>query len=596
MIWQSLSNACVEAVTQLYGQQINTDLIKIQKTNQQFRAEADLTLMVFPLVRYSKQSPEQTATEIGAYLKDQVDYVQNFSVVKGFLNLRIAKSFWISFLKNNFTDQDFALQTPKLNCPPVIVEYSSPNTNKPLHLGHIRNNLLGDSISRILKSTGRNVIQVNLVNDRGIHICKSMLAWQKWGRGETPESSGLKGDKLVGKYYVMFDKHYKEQIEELCEQGVEEEYAAKQAPLIVEAQTMLEQWESGNAEVKNLWNRMNKWVYSGFDVSYRNLGIAFDRTYYESQTYLLGRDVVQDGLQKSVFYKNEDGSVWINLTDEGLDEKLLLRANGTSVYMTQDLGTATTRFNEFHPEKMIYVVGNEQNYHFEVLKKILKKLQYNWADDIRHFSYGMVELPEGKMKSREGTVVDADDLIAEVIETARQTTMELGKLESFDTAEAQNLFRIIGLGGLKYFILKVDPLKNMMFNPKESIDFTGNTGPFIQYTYARIQSLLRKSGKDIMHIEISDAIDIHDEERELLFLCTDFKRILCLAADELSPAHIANYVFELAKQYNQFYQRISVLKEENELLLAFRLALSYFTAGVIKNSMNLLGIEVPHKM
>ncbi len=463
-------------------------------------------------------------------------------------------------------------------------------------MGHIRNNLLGDSISRILKANGKNVLQVNLVNDRGIHICKSMLAWQKWGNGETPESSGLKGDKLVGKYYVLFDTHYKQQIAELIGKGIGEEDAAKQAPLIQEAQTMLERWEAGDAEVRELWKRMNSWVYAGFDVSYASMGISFDKMYYESLTYLLGKDLVHKGLTDDIFYHNDDGAVWVDLTDEGLGEKLLLRANGTSVYMTQDLGTACTRYDEFHPERMIYVVGNEQNYHFDVLKKVLKKMHYAWADAIRHFSYGMVELPEGKMKSREGTVVDADDLIAEVIETARQTTMELGKLDNFDSEEALNLFRILGLGGLKYFILKVDPLKNMMFNPKESIDFTGNTGPFIQYTYARIQSLLRKSDTEIGALNVSSSININEEERELLHLCSDFDRILHLAAEELSPAHIANYTFELAKQYNQFYQRITVLKEENQELREFRLALSHFTAIIIKNGMSLLGIEVPQRM
>ncbi len=595
-MWQSLIDACVDACQALYNQEIKADIVHIQKTNAQFRNEADLTVMVFPLVKFSRKAPEQTAQDIGNYLKNTVDYVEDFTVVKGFLNLKIASSFWILFLQRNFNDTRFSIQETDSSLAPIIVEYSSPNTNKPLHLGHIRNNLLGDSISRILKANGKNVLQVNLVNDRGIHICKSMLAWQKWGNGETPESSGLKGDKLVGKYYVLFDTHYKQQITELIGAGIGEEEAAKQAPLIQEAQTMLERWEAGDTQVRELWKRMNSWVYSGFDVSYASMGISFDKLYYECETYLLGKNVVQKGLADGVFYKKEDGSVWIDLTDEGLDEKLLLRANGTSVYMTQDLGTAVTRYEEIHPERMIYVVGNEQNYHFDVLKKVLKKMHYTWADSIRHFSYGMVELPEGKMKSREGKVVDADDLIAEVIETARQTTLELGKLENFDSEEALNLFRILGLGGLKYFILKVDPLKNMMFNPKESIDFTGNTGPFIQYTYARIQSLLRKSDKEIGALNVSSNININEEERELLHLCSDFDRILHLAAEELSPAHIANYTFELAKQYNQFYQRITVLKEDNQELREFRIALSHFTAIIIKNGMSLLGIEVPQRM
>ncbi len=589
-------NTVIEACKQLYGHEPEPKLISIQKTNIQFRGEADFTIMVFPLVRISKKSPELTANELGDFLKKHLDMVENINVVKGFLNIKISSRYWLLFLKEHFLDVNYGIQHPDSSKPPVIVEYSSPNTNKPLHLGHIRNNLLGDSISRILKANEKNVIQVNLVNDRGIHICKSMLAWQHWGEGETPESSGIKGDKLVGKYYVEFDKQYKEEVRQLVAKGMDEEDAAKAAPLMQQAQEMLRRWEQGEQDVRALWQMMNSWVYAGFEQTYARLGISFDKTYYESQTYLLGKEVVADGLNKKVFQKKEDGSVWVDLVADGLDEKLLLRADGTSVYMTQDLGTARMRYEEFHPEKMIYVVGNEQNYHFDVLKKVLVKAGYNWADNIKHFSYGMVELPEGKMKSREGTVVDADDLIDEVTLSAKQITGELGKTENFKPEEAENLFRLIGLGGLKYFILKVDPVKNMLFNPEESIDFDGNTGPFIQYTYARIQSLLRKSGKDIASLAYDEFTGLLGEERELLFLCYDFRRILSLAAEELSPAQIANYVYELAQQYNKFYQRIPVLKEEDANRVDFRLALSSFTANVIKNAMDLLGIAVPERM
>jgi len=589
-------NTVIEACKQLYGHEPEPKLISIQKTNMQFRSEADFTIMVFPLVRISKKSPELTANELGDFLKKHLDMVENINVVKGFLNIKISSRYWLLFLKEHFLDVNYGIQQPDRDKPPVIVEYSSPNTNKPLHLGHIRNNLLGDSISRILKANGKNVIQVNLVNDRGIHICKSMLAWQHWGEGETPVSSGIKGDKLVGKYYVEFDKQYKEEVRQLVAKGMDEEDAAKAAPLMQQAQEMLRRWEQGEQDVRVLWQMMNSWVYAGFEQTYARLGISFDKTYYESQTYLLGKEVVAEGLNKKVFQKKEDGSVWVDLIADGLDEKLLLRADGTSVYMTQDLGTARMRYEEFHPEKMIYVVGNEQNYHFDVLKKVLVKAGYNWADNIKHFSYGMVELPEGKMKSREGTVVDADDLIDEVTLSAKQITGELGKTENFKPEEAENLFRLIGLGGLKYFILKVDPVKNMLFNPEESIDFDGNTGPFIQYTYARIQSLLRKSGRDIASLAYDEFTGLLGEERELLFLCYDFRRILSLAAEELSPAQIANYVYELAQQYNKFYQRIPVLKEEDANRVDFRLALSLFTANVIKNAMDLLGIAVPEQM
>lgn len=580
----------------LYGQGVELAQIRIERTNPQFRSDADFTVPVFPFLKLSKKSPEATANELGEMLQENTEFIEKYSVIKGFLNLKISNDFWVDYLINQRDDHLIQWIPEAKVQEKVLIEFSSPNTNKPLHLGHIRNNLLGESLARILSANDKEVIKVNLVNDRGIHICKSMLAWQKWGGGETPETSGLKGDKLVGKYYVEFDKHLKLQLAEMEATGMTKEEAAKNAPLLLEAQEMLLKWEQGEAKVKDLWQTMNSWVYKGFDQTYFDLGISFNKTYHESETYLMGKDVVMQGVAKGVFTRKEDGSVWVDLTDEGLDEKLLLRSDGTSVYMTQDLGTAIMRHHEFEANRMIYVVGNEQNYHFEVLKKVLKKMNYAWADNILHYSYGMVELPEGKMKSREGTVVDADDLIREVTESARQTTLELGKLDNFETAEAEKLFRQIGMGGLKYFILKVDPAKNMMFNPTESIDFNGNTGPFIQYTYARIQSLLRKSGVNIAGITFPGDVVLEEQERELLILCHDYIRVLRLAAAELSPAHIANYVYELAKQYNQFYQHITVLKEENKDLLHFRLYLSHFTASIIEKAMGLLGIEVPERM
>jgi arginyl-tRNA synthetase len=596
MIHNLLSQYTSFAILSLYKHTAELKDIRLERTNNQFRSEADFTLPVFPFLKYSKKSPEQTANELGEILEGNTNFIEKYSVIKGFLNLKIKDSYWIDYLIHKKDDQLFRWVPEVKVQEKVLIEFSSPNTNKPLHLGHIRNNLLGESLARILKANDKKVIKVNLVNDRGIHICKSMLAWQKWGGGETPESSGLKGDKLVGKYYVEFEKHLKLQIAKVEANGISKEEATKNAPLMQEAQEMLLKWEQGDAEVKALWQKMNDWVYAGFEQTYHDMGISFDKTYYESETYLIGKDVVNKGVENGIFVRKPDGSVWVDMTDDRLDEKLLQRADGTSVYITQDLGTAIMRHEEFKPVRMIYVVGNEQNYHFEVLKKVLKKIDYDWAKNITHFSYGMVELPEGKMKSREGTVVDADDLIHEVIETARKTTMELGKLENFETIEAENLFRQIGMGGLKYFILKVDPAKNMMFNPAESIDFNGNTGPFIQYTFARIQSLLRKSGVDIESITFPTSLALQEQERELLILCHDYQRVLELAATELSPAHIANYVYELSKQYNQFYQHITVLKEENSDLQKMRLSLSHFTGTIIEKAMGLLGIEVPERM
>lgn len=596
MIEKLLAEQTCEAVSKLYNMVLGVEQINIQKTNLQYRTTADYTIMVFPLVRFSKKSPDITAHEIGEHLLSIVDVIDYFTVVKGFLNIRIKDNYWLNYLLQHFEDIDFNnSQESSGSAQPILIEYSSPNTNKPLHLGHIRNNLIGESLSNILKANGNKVIKVNLVNDRGIHICKSMLAWQKWGNNETPDSSGTKGDKLVGKYYVEFDRNLKKEIEQLQNKGFSAEDALRLSPLMSEAQEMLIKWEDNDIDVRNLWKKMNEWVYSGFEKTYRDLGIFFDKTYYESETYLLGKSVIEAGLKKGTFYTKEDGSVWVDLSNEGLDEKLLLRSDGTSVYITQDLGTAEMRFNEFNPVQMIYVVGNEQNYHFEVLKKILKRLDYYWYDNIFHYSYGMVELPHGKMKSREGTVVDADDLIEEVINSAEVITKELGKSEDFNKEDAEKLYRKIGLGGLKYFILKVDPVKNMLFNPEESIDFNGNTGPFIQYTHARIKSLLRKSLRS-ENLSFDSTLSLNYLERELIQLNYEYKRILKHAAIELSPALIANFVYELAKQYNQFYQQIPVLKEQSQQLTDMRLALSKLTASVIKHSMGLLGIDVPEKM
>ncbi len=595
MIEQLLTKTLIEAVKELYGQDLPEKMVQVQKTRQEF--EGDLTIVVFPLLRMSRKGPEQTAEELGHYFVEHLDKVEAFNVIKGFLNLTIHHHFWLSFFNQNREVDGFGKKKIK-ETNPVVIEYSSPNTNKPLHLGHIRNNLLGWSVSEILKANGENVKRVNLVNDRGIHICKSMLAWQKWGDGVTPETAGKKGDKLVGDFYVLFDKKYKEEIASLTAQGMDKDEAAQKAPLLLEAKKMLKQWEDGDKSVRKLWAEMNGWVYDGFDVTYNRMGVSFDKIYYESDTFLLGKALVEEGLKKGVLYKKEDGSVWCDLSSDGLDEKLLLRADGTSVYMTQDLGTAQLRYNDFNPRELIYVVGNEQNYHFEVLKLILKKLGRAWADSIVHLSYGMVELPEGKMKSREGTVVDADDLMDEMYNTAKQTTEELGKYNDFTPEEAHKLYNMLSLGALKYFILKVDPKKTMMFNPKESIDFNGNTGPFIQYTHARIRSLVRKGKEQNCQWKgkTFDTINMATKEKSLIKLLYDYPQIVESAAQNFSPAMIANFAYDLAKEFNQFYQEITILKEADAEKRDFRLALSEFTGNTIQSAMNLLGIDVPERM
>ncbi len=584
----------MSAIEVLYGQKPDEKLINFQKTRKEIAG--DLTLVTFPLLKISKKNPQQTAEEIGAYLQDKIEDISGFNIIKGFLNLEISDSYWINFMKDNALKHNFAYKAKKIHSHPVLIEYSSPNTNKPLHLGHIRNNLLGYSVARILEAAGHNVVKTNLINDRGIHICKSMLAWLRWGEGETPESSGMKGDHLIGKYYVLFDKKYKEEIAGLMATGKSEDDAKNEAPLIVEARAMLRKWEAKDPEVIALWEKLNKWTYDGFDITYKRLGVSFDMVQYESQTYLGGKSLVEKGLEKGVLFRKEDGSVWADLTDEGLDEKLLLRSDGTSVYMTQDLGTAAERYESMQPEKMIYVVGNEQNYHFDVLKRVLKKLGMDWADIIYHLSYGMVELPHGKMKSREGTVVDADDLMDEMYATARKTGEELGKMKDHESEEAQKLYEMVSMAALKYFILKVDPKKKMMFIPEESIDFNGNTGPFIQYTYARIQSLKRKSGIDLMHAEINSPDSLLSKEKEILKQVYELPEILEAAAISFSPALIANYSYELAKGFNQFYQEVPINKEEDENKRAFRLLLAHFAGDSLRSAMNLLGIEMPEKM
>jgi len=593
MIDSLIAGKTVEAVQKLYGQEVKPESISLQKTRPEF--EGDLTLTVFPLTKISRKAPELTANEIGNYLAENLPEIKRFNVIKGFLNLVIDDNYYLRHFYQNLNIPDYGY-TKEGDSKPVMVEYSSPNTNKPLHLGHIRNNLLGWSVAEILKANGKKVIKVNLVNDRGIHICKSMLAWQRWGNGETPESSGMKGDHLIGKYYVMFDQEYKKQLTELKASGMSDEEAANQAPLMGEAREMLQKWEKQDTETIRLWKMMNEWVYKGFDETYKRLGIDFDKIYYESQTYLLGKKLVENGLEDQVLFRKDDGSVWADLTGDGLDEKLLLRSDGTSVYMTQDLGTAKLRYNEFEAEKMIYVVGNEQNYHFDVLKLVLKKLGYDWAENILHLNYGMVELPEGKMKSREGTVVDADDLMDEMYTTAKETTEQLGKSTDFTPGELDHLYHIAGLAALKYFILKVDPKKNMVFNPKESIDFNGNTGTFIQYTYARIQSVLRKAPPMPQGANNEKPVACLPKEKELLKLIYDFPAAVKLAGDTLSPAQIANYTFDLAKEFNQFYHDITILQEEDPIKKQFRIALAKFTGTVIKNAMHLLGIEVPERM
>ncbi|HTA83441.1 MAG TPA: arginine--tRNA ligase [Bacteroidia bacterium] len=588
-----ISEATKQAIAKLYNAPVEGLNVIIQGTRKEFTG--DFTIVVFPFLTLSKKNPEQTAKDLGEYLKSEVAEIEDYNVIKGFLNLVVRKDYWINFLKNNLANKDFGLAKPAADANTVMVEYSSPNTNKPLHLGHVRNNLLGFSISRVLEAAGNKVIKVNLVNDRGIHICKSMLAWMKWGKGETPESSGMKGDHLVGKYYVIFDKQYKEELKQLLAKGMSEEDAEMKSELMGEAREMLRKWEAGDKATIDLWKKMNDWVYAGFDVTYKMMGVGFDKTYYESQTYLLGKEIVNEGLQKGVFFKKPDGSVWIDLTADGLDEKLVLRSDGTSVYMTQDLGTAISRADEFKFNGLVYIVGNEQEYHFKVLFLILKKLGYAWASGCYHLAYGMVELPDGKMKSREGTVVDADDLMGEMVKTAEEITKELGKIENFESEEAKALYKTIGLGALKYFILKVDPKKKMLFNPRESIDFEGNTGPFIQYTYARICSLLRKASES-GYASAVNVSDIVQKEKDLIIRTHEFSKVIGEAAANHNPALIANYVYELVKEFNQFYHDYSVLKEEDEAIRSFRIALSAQVGKVLHNGMWLLGIDVPERM
>lgn len=588
---QILLSTFQQALSQIYN--LNNPVISFQKTRKEF--EGDFTLVTFPYTKETKRSPEQLGQELGEFLLKNNDQVSAFNVVKGFLNISLSNKFWLSYFRSVKDLATVGYKKEKSSGRTIMLEYSSPNTNKPLHLGHVRNNLLGYSVSQVLKANGHEVIKANLVNDRGIHICKSMLAWQKFGNGETPTSSGLKGDFFVGKYYVAFDKAYKKEIEELIAQGKTKEEAEKNAPLIIEAQDMLRKWEAGDAEVVNLWKTMNGWVYEGFAVTYKTLGVDFDKMYYESNTYLLGKEIIKEGLEKNVFYKKENGSVAIDLSAEGLDEKIVLRSDGTSVYITQDLGTAIERFKEFPQlSQLIYTVGNEQDYHFKVLFKILEKLGYAWAKECYHLSYGMVELPEGKMKSREGTVVDADELLAEMFDTATATTKELGKVDDFNEEEFKELNRSIGLGALKYFILKVDPKKKMLFDPKESIDFNGHTGPFIQYTHARIKSVLRKAAFDFEKDEVT--IEMSAIEKELVKFIYDFDAVVEEAGSAFNPALVANYIYEVTKLYNRFYHDCPILKEEDNNIKIFRLQLSKLCAQAIANAMNLLGIVVPEKM
>lgn len=591
----ALAEELKNALHELYQIDIQADASLVQPTRKEF--EGDLTIVVFPYVKLARKAPDMVAKEIGDRLCERMDALTGYNVVKGYLNLSVADGYWLERLREGFADERYGLFAQREEAP-VLIEYSSPNTNKPLHLGHVRNNLLGHSVSQILMACGHPVVQVNLVNDRGIHICKSMVAWLRYGNGETPESAHIKGDHLVGNYYVVFDKHYKEEQAELIAKGVSEEEAAQQAPIMLEAREMLRRWEAGDPEVRALWEKMNQWVYAGFDATYARLGIHFDKTYYESNTYLLGKSLVQEGLEKGVFQRHEDGSVRVNLTDEGLDEKVLLRKDGTSVYMTQDLGTAQLRYEEFHPGKMIYVVGNEQNYHFDVLKLVLgKKLGKPFGDSIYHLSYGMVELPSGKMKSREGTVVDADDLMDDMFEEAKQSTESLGKFD-FQPDEAAALYEMVGLGALKYFILKVDPAKNMLFNPAESIDFNGNTAPFIQYTHARIRSLLRKAAEQSVNVAdaLPDGLSPEGEEKLIVKKLYQYPQVVLAAGENLSPALIANYVYDLAKQFNHFYQETPIMRETDAAKRLLRLQISQWVANTLRNGMKLLGIDVPERM
>ena len=585
--------AAQQAVKNLYGQEVPEKMVQLQKTRSEF--EGNLTLVVFPFVKMARKSPEQTGQELGEYLVANCEAVSKFNVVKGFLNLSIADEAWLKLLADIDSQEKYGEKSADEDSPLVMIEYSSPNTNKPLHLGHVRNNLLGWSLAQIMEANGNHVVKTNIVNDRGIHICKSMLAWLKWGNGEAPESSGKKGDHLIGDYYVAFDKHYREEIKELVAQGMDEEQAKQEAPLIKEAHEMLVKWEKNDPEVRALWEKMNNWVYAGFDETYKKMGVSFDKIYYESQTYLKGKAKVEEGLAKGLFERHDDNSVWADLTNEGLDKKLLLRSDGTSVYMTQDIGTAEMRFQDYPIDKMIYVVGNEQNYHFQVLSILLDRLGFKWGKELVHFSYGMVELPNGKMKSREGTVVDADDLMELMVEDAYKTSMELGKFDDMTEEERREIARIVGMGALKYFILKVDARKNMLFNPEESIDFNGNTGPFIQYTYARIRSILRKSEKGIVKSE-EFATALNEKEVELIQKMSEYGAAVEQAGKDYSPSGIANYCYELTKVFNQFYHDYSILNEPDENIKAMRLVLARNVAKIIKNSMALLGIEVPERM
>ena len=603
-IEQQLTADVRAAIKALYGQEVPDNLLQLQKTKREF--EGHLTLVTFPLLRISRKKPEETAQEIGQYLQENSDAVAAFNVVKGFLNLVVAPQKWVELLEVVDADDHYGFVKPTEASPLVMIEYSSPNTNKPLHLGHVRNNLLGWSLSQIMEANGNRVVKTNIVNDRGIHICKSMLAWLKYGNGETPQSSGKKGDHLIGDYYVAFDKHYREQVKELkakfIAEGIAEEEAEtrakNEAPLIVEAHEMLVKWEQGDKEVRDLWRKMNSWVYEGFDETYKALGVGFDKIYYESDTYLEGKEKVDEGLQKGIFYRRPDGSVWADLTKEGLDEKLLLRADGTSVYMTQDIGTAKLRFQDYPIDKMIYVVGNEQNYHFQVLSILLDKLGFEWGKSLVHFSYGMVELPNGKMKSREGTVVDADELVAEMVRQARETADESGKFADMPEEEKAQVARIVGMGALKYFLLKVDARKNMLFNPEESIDFNGNTGPFIQYTYARIRSILRKAAEAGIEVpaQLPTDVELSVKEEALVQHVADFANVVRQAGQEYSPSSVAAYCYDLVKEYNQFYHDFSILREEDAKKRAFRLVLSKNVAKVVRLGMSLLGIEMPERM